>query len=117
MKSLSSIAPLLGTAMMLSLAAGACSTSDPIDQTASGPAVDGPLMPDWDASRSERLAFSGERFRTPKGFRVEEVAGDELIGSAVNLAFTLGRTADRGARGTRHLSFSTTTTETVAMIE
>ena len=88
MKSLSSIAPLLGTAMMLSLAAGACSTSDPIDQTASGPAVDGPLMPDWDASRSERLAFSGERFRTPKGFRVEEVAGDELIGSAVNLAFT-----------------------------
>ncbi len=88
MKSLSSIAPLLGTAMMLSLAASACSTSDPIDKTASGPAVDGSLMPDWDASRSERLAFSGERFRTPEGFRVEEVAGDELIGSAVNLAFT-----------------------------
>ena len=88
MKSLLSIAPVLGTAMIVSLAAGACSAPDPIDQTASGQAADGPLMPDWDASRSERLAFSGERFRTPEGFRVEEVAGDELIGSAVNLAFT-----------------------------
>ncbi len=88
MKSLLSIAPVLGPAMILSLAAGACSTPDPIDKTASGLAVDGLLMPDWDAERRERLAFSGERFRTPEGFRVEEVAGDELIGSAVNLAFT-----------------------------
>ncbi len=88
MKSLSSIASVLGTAVILSLAAGACSSPDPIDETGSEPPGDLPLMPDWDAERSERLAFSGERFRTPEGFRVEEVAGDELIGSVVNLAFT-----------------------------
>lgn len=88
MKGLFSIAPVLGTVMILALTAGACSTVDPIDKMPSGQALDGPLMPDWDAQRSERLAFSGERFRTPEGFRVEEVASDELIGSAVNLAFT-----------------------------
>ncbi len=45
------------------------------------------LMPDYDSSRRERLSFEGERFRTPEGFRVEEVASDELVGSVVNLTF------------------------------
>ena len=87
MKCLLSTAPVLATAVLLPLTAGACSTPDPADQAASGAAVDPPLMPDWDAERSERLAFSGERFHTPEGFRVEEVASDELIGSVVNLTF------------------------------
>ena len=45
------------------------------------------LMPDWDAERRERLAVDGERFRTPEGFRVEQVASNELVGSVVNMTF------------------------------
>ena len=44
-------------------------------------------MPDWDATRTERLVVSGARFRTPEGFRVEQVADDELVGSVVNFTF------------------------------
>src|SRR5690606_36604613 len=52
------------------------------------------VMPEVDANRRERLAFNRERFRTPEGFVVEEVAPNELIGSAVNFAFDpLGRPA------------------------
>lgn len=45
------------------------------------------LMPDWDAERRERLVVDGERFRTPEGFRVEQVASNELVGSVVNMTF------------------------------
>jgi putative heme-binding domain-containing protein len=45
------------------------------------------LMPDWDATRRERLAVGGARFRTPEGFRIEQVASSELVGSVVNLSF------------------------------
>lgn len=44
-------------------------------------------MPNWDALRTERLAVTGERFRTPEGFRVEEVASNDLVGSIVNFTF------------------------------
>ena len=91
MKRLLSIAPVLGAVAILSLTAGACSSPDPIDTTASGRAGDLPLMPDWDAERSERLAFSGERFRTPEGFRVEEVAGDVGRGGGPDLSTVVSR--------------------------
>lgn len=52
---------------------------------------EGQLMPDADA-REARLAYLGERFRLPDGFSVEEVAKDDVTGSAINLTFdALGR--------------------------
>ncbi len=45
------------------------------------------LMPDHDASRRERLDFSGGRFRTADGFRVEAAAAPGLLGSVVNMTF------------------------------
>lgn len=51
------------------------------------PAPEELLMPDVDKSRSEKLGVQGERFRTPEGFTVEQVATDELIGSIVNMTF------------------------------
>ncbi len=75
-------------ALVLLLAGGGCSYTGLDPEAASTEAGEPGLMPDWDATRVERLAVSGDRFRVPEGFRVEEVAGDELIGSAVNLAFT-----------------------------
>lgn len=45
------------------------------------------LMPDFDATRTERLAYDGDRFRVPEGFRVEQVASNELVGSVVNFTF------------------------------
>lgn len=50
------------------------------------------LMPDIDSTRTERLAFGGQRFQTPKGFTVEQVASHDLVGSVINLTFDhLGR--------------------------
>lgn len=52
---------------------------------------EGQLMPDVE-NREARLSYLGERFRLPDGFSVEEVATDELIGSAINMTFDpLGR--------------------------
>ena len=45
------------------------------------------LMPDHDASRRERLDFTGGRFRTAEGFRVEAAAAPGLFGSVVNMTF------------------------------
>ena len=45
------------------------------------------LMPDHDASRRERLDFSGGRFRTADGFQVESAAAPGLFGSVVNMTF------------------------------
>lgn len=45
------------------------------------------LMPEVDEGRREKLAYQRERFRTPEGFVVEEVAPNELTGSAVNFTF------------------------------
>ena len=45
------------------------------------------LMPDHDASRRERLDYTGERFRTPEGFTVEPAAVPGLFGSVVNMTF------------------------------
>lgn len=45
------------------------------------------LMPNVDATRSEKLETTGARYRVPEGFVVEEVATDELIGSVINMTF------------------------------
>ena len=45
------------------------------------------LMPDHDASRRERLDYTGGRFRTGDGFRVEAAAEPGLFGSVVNMTF------------------------------
>ncbi len=51
------------------------------------------LIPDFDdTERRNRIKLSGERFRVPPGFVVEEVAPADLIGSVVNMTFDyLGR--------------------------
>ena len=52
----------------------------------------GELMPDVDASRSEKLGVEGAQWRLPEGFSVEEVASHDLIGSVINMTFDhLGR--------------------------
>ena len=52
----------------------------------------GELMPDVDASRSQKLGVEGAQWRLPEGFSVEEVASHELIGSVINMTFDhLGR--------------------------
>ena len=45
------------------------------------------LMPELDAVRRQRLADISGRFVTPEGFRVEQVAGHDLVGSVVNMTF------------------------------
>ncbi len=45
------------------------------------------VMPDHDASRRERLDFTGGRFRTADGFQVEAAAEPGLVGSVVNMTF------------------------------
>ncbi|GMV99571.1 MAG: hypothetical protein AMXMBFR84_07100 [Candidatus Hydrogenedentota bacterium] len=50
------------------------------------------VLPDFDATRSERLEVAGAKIRVPQGFSVEEVATHELIGSVINMTFDhLGR--------------------------
>jgi glucose/arabinose dehydrogenase len=52
-----------------------------------------PLLPDQ-SERKERSGFGGRRFIAPEGFEVEEVAGNDLVGSIVNMTFDhLGRPA------------------------
>ncbi len=45
------------------------------------------LMPDHDASRRERLDYTGGRLRTADGFQVESAATPGLFGSVVNMTF------------------------------
>ncbi len=45
------------------------------------------LLPDIDRTRRERIGARGERFVTPDGFSVEQVATDELTGSLINMTF------------------------------
>lgn len=52
-----------------------------------GALADGALLPDVDATRRERIGLDGERFLTPAGFRVEQVAEHELTGSLIDLTF------------------------------
>lgn len=47
----------------------------------------GLLMPDYDANREARIRDIEGRFAVPKGFVVEEVASNELVGSVVNMTF------------------------------
>lgn len=63
---------ILGLALALALGAGANAQE---------------LMPDHDASRRERLDYTGGRFRTGDGFQVEPAAEPGLFGSVVNMSF------------------------------
>lgn len=50
------------------------------------------LLPEYDATRTEKLGLTGERFRVPEGFRVVEVASNDVTGSAIAMTFDhLGR--------------------------
>ena len=53
------------------------------DDMASPPDPAALLMPEIDRTRTGRI----ERFQTPEGFTVEEVASDELVGSVINMTF------------------------------
>lgn len=53
------------------------------DDMASPPDASALLMPEIDRTRRERI----DRFQTPEGFTVEEVASDELVGSVINMTF------------------------------
>ena len=75
---------MVGT-YLLALALASCATPEVIPE--GDPSESASLMPELDRVRRERLADISGRFVTPEGFRVEEAAGHDLVGSVVNMTF------------------------------